>query len=134
MSMIPDAPVTRSVTNPAETHDTARRLQVGIGGVLAVLLLVGLAGLISDRARQEALAEAASSTAGAPAAPAEKAGEPGAEPLAELGVQPSATKEAVAADKVAPVAPVVPAPASGTAKVPDLQPDPALQRAQDAAR
>ena len=38
----------------APVNDTMRRLQIGIAGVLTVLLLVGMAGLIGDRARQSA--------------------------------------------------------------------------------
>ena len=33
---------------PAPVNDTMRRMQIGIAGVLTVLLLVGMAGLIGD--------------------------------------------------------------------------------------
>ena len=39
---------------PPPPHDAMRRLQIGIAGVLTVLLLVGMAGLIGDRARERA--------------------------------------------------------------------------------
>ncbi len=41
---------------PPPPHDAMRRLQIGIAGVLTVLLLVGMAGLIGDRARERAAA------------------------------------------------------------------------------
>ena len=42
---------------PPPPHDAMRRLQIGIAGVLTVLLLVGMAGLIGDRARERAAAD-----------------------------------------------------------------------------
>src|SRR3546814_18712023 len=61
-----------------------RRLQIGIAGVLTVLLLVGMAGLIGERARERADGEVAATT---------EVKMPGEEPavgapLEELGVQP----------------------------------------------
>ena len=44
--------------DPAAHNDSMRRLQIGIAGVMAVLLLVGLAGLIGDRAREQVNNEA----------------------------------------------------------------------------
>src|SRR3546814_8902145 len=44
-----------AVLTPA--HDTMRRLQIGIAGLLTVLLLVGLAGVIGNRAREGAAKE-----------------------------------------------------------------------------
>ena len=44
---------------PPPPDDAMRRLQIGIAGVLTVLLLVGMAGLIGDRARERAAAERA---------------------------------------------------------------------------
>src|SRR3546814_13954358 len=61
-----------------------RRLQIGIAGVLTVLLLVGMAVLIGERARERAEGEVAATT---------EVKMPGEEPavgapLEELGVQP----------------------------------------------
>jgi hypothetical protein len=59
------------------------RLQTGLFGLAAMLLLVGLANIIMDRAR---LAEAAMpAPAGVPTATAE----PKSDPLADIGVIPS---------------------------------------------
>src|SRR3546814_18070615 len=46
-----------AVLTPA--HDTMRRLQIGIAGLLTVLLLVGLAGVIGHRARESAAKDGA---------------------------------------------------------------------------
>ncbi|MBA4747629.1 MAG: hypothetical protein H2056_02835 [Sphingopyxis sp.] len=105
---------------PPPASDTVRRLQVGVGGVAVVLLLVGLAEIISDRT--------ADSNAGGVAAnadPAAKEAVKAEQPLVELGVQPDT--EATEAPKVAPP------PAPKTA-VPDLAPDPALQPARPPER
>ncbi|WP_260582572.1 hypothetical protein [Sphingopyxis sp. PET50] len=102
------------------------RLQIGIAGVMAVLLLVGLAGLIGDRAREQAAGDAVAAN---PAATGETEKGSGA-PLEELGVQPvtpTAGQPAAAAPAAVKTAPLPPT----TAKVPDLEPDPALQRARN---
>lgn len=65
-----------------------QRLQAGLFGLAAIVLIVGLANIINDRAR---LTEA---TVGAPAAPAKK--EPRTDPLAEVGVVPAASPEPAA--------------------------------------
>ena len=56
MSVRIDIPSTPKAPPPppatAPVNDTMRRLQIGIAGVLTVLLLVGMAGLIGDRAGQ----------------------------------------------------------------------------------
>lgn len=114
---------------PWGPSDSMRRLQIGIAGVMAVLLLVGLAGLIGDRAREQVAGEAA--TTANPAAPV--TGETGTgAPLEELGVQPVTTPVEGQATTPAAAAPAkaVPLPPAA-AKVPDLQPDPELQRARN---
>lgn len=112
-----------SAENPPPPSDAMRRLQIGIAGVFAVLLLVGLAGLIGDRAREEASASVAAGTA---AAPIDK--EKGGEPLVELGIQPSANPDE--ADRAVPAAQPLPPQTS----VPDLQPDPELERARQTSK
>lgn len=103
-------------------NDTMRRLQIGIAGVLTVLLLVGMAGLIGERARERAASDAAV------VEEVKMPGEPTASgaPLEELGVQPvspsSKDENGATSVKVPQAAP--------TAAVPDLEPDPALQRAR----
>lgn len=102
----------------APTNDSMRRLQIGIAGVLTVLLLVGMAGLIGDRARENAAQEAAATAQVAAPGGAPKAG---SAPLEELGVQPVSKDQNEVGGVKAPQA----APA-----VPDLEPDPALARAR----
>ncbi len=108
---------------PAPVNDTMRRLQIGIAGVLTVLLLVGMAGLIGDRARENVASDAA--TSADVKMPGDEQGS-GA-PLEELGVQPVSPS---AKDKNAPTDVKVPQAAPSPATVPDLEPDPALQRAR----
>lgn len=69
------------------------RLQIGLFGLAAMLLLVGLANIIMDRARQS---EADAGPAAAVAAPSAEAG---ADPLADIGVAPAADPSASAAPK-----------------------------------
>ena len=118
----PKAPPPPPVTAPV--NDTMRRLQIGIAGVLTVLLLVGMAGLIGDRARQSAASDAAATAEVKMPGDEEKTS--GA-PLEELGVQavsPSSKDENAATDVKVPQA------APSSSSVPDLEPDPALQRAR----
>jgi hypothetical protein len=63
---------------------SVHRLQVGLFGLAAMLLLVGLANIIMDRAR---LADDAAS---APAAAASDSARKTSDPLADIGVVPAA--------------------------------------------
>ena len=122
----PSAPKPQAAppTPTAPVNDTMRRLQIGIAGVLTVLLLVGMAGLIGERARERAEGEVAATT---------EVKMPGEEPavgapLEELGVQPvspSSSKDENAATDVKVPQAIPPA-----SSVPDLEPDPELQRAR----
>ncbi len=106
-------------------NDSMRRLQIGIAGVLTVLLLVGMAGLIGERAQERALERVATDTA------VELPGEPattGKAPLEELGVQPVSKDE----NEETPVK--VPQAAPSASTVPDLEPDPELQRARQSSQ
>jgi len=111
---------------PAPANDSVRRLQIGIAGVLTVLLLVGMAGLVGDRARENAAQDAAAAAQAPASGDAAKAG---SAPLEELGVQPVSKDQNAATDikaqQAAPAAPSTPA-----STVPDLEPDPALARAR----
>ncbi|MBV1689135.1 hypothetical protein KRR38_16005 [Novosphingobium sp. G106] len=69
------------------------RLQIGLFGLAAMLLLVGLANIIMDRAR---LAEDASAPADASATTGAKTA---SDPLADIGVVPAADPSAAAAAK-----------------------------------
>ncbi len=118
----PKAPPPPTATAPV--NDTMRRVQIGIAGVLTVLLLVGMAGLIGERARDS---NAGDTTATAEMKmPGDEQKNSGA-PLEELGVQavqPSAKDENAATSVKVPQA------APSSSSVPDLEPDPALQRAR----
>lgn len=83
-----------------------QRLQVGLFGLAAVVLMVGLASIINERARE---AEAAS----APQASVSPSPEvnSGSDPLAEVGVVPSTASSQGSAAEVQPAAPAVQAPA-----------------------
>lgn len=105
-------------------NDTMRRLQIGIAGVLTVLLLVGMAGLIGDRARESVANDAAANSE--VKMPGDEASSSRA-PLEELGVQP------VSKDENAELPVKVPQAAPSPATVPDLEPDPKLQRARQSA-
>lgn len=123
-SAIPPAP-SPSAVPPPPANDSMRRLQIGIAGVLTVLLLVGMAGLIGDRARENAAQDAATTQATAPG-DEQKASNA---PLEELGVQPVSKDQNAATDiKAQQTAPAAPPPPAST--VPDLEPDPALARAR----
>lgn len=68
-----------------------QRLQAGLFGLAAIVLIVGLANIINDRAR---MAEA---EAGKPAAAAAKDGAAQNDPLAKIGVVPATTPDPAAA-------------------------------------
>lgn len=97
-----------------------QRIQIGLVGLAAVLLIVTLANLVIDNARKDAASEATASAieqgiAGVANATASVTPPSTNEPLADLGVTPTA-------DSAAPVA---------TPSVPDLQPDPRLRQRMD---
>jgi hypothetical protein len=116
---IADNMTTTPQVQPPPPSDTVRRLQVGVGGVVAVLLLVGLAEIIGDRTADSS---AAAPVAANPAAQEEVKAE---QPLVELGVQP---------DTDAPEQPQTAPPPPAKTTVPDLAPDPALQPARPPQR
>lgn len=117
-----NAPPVVPVATPI--NDSIRRLQIGVAGVLTVLLLVGMAGLIGDRARENVENDAA--TNAEVKMPGDEAATSKA-PLEELGVQPVSKDE----NQQTPVK--MPQAAPSKATVPDLEPDPELQRARQAA-
>jgi len=73
-----------------------QRLQSGLFGIAAIVLVVGLANIINDRARQ-------ADAAGRPAASASPSPSQDAnsDPLAEVGVVPSSVPDAVTSPKPA---------------------------------
>jgi hypothetical protein len=93
-----------------------QRVQIGLVGLAAVLLVVTLANLVINTARTDASVEATSATIEQGIAGVSNA--TGAnEPLADLGVTPTT-------DSTASVAP----------SVPDLEPDPRLRQRMDQDR
>jgi hypothetical protein len=76
-----------------------QRLQSGLFGIAAIVLVVGLANIINDRARQSDSANR--TAASATPSPSQDAN---SDPLAEIGVVPSNVPEAAASPR--PAAPV----------------------------
>ncbi len=76
-----------------------QRLQTGLFGLAAILLIVGLADIINERAR---LTEAASTAPQASASPSPTGN---VDPLADAGVVPSASASATAKPSPAPGTP-----------------------------
>ena len=103
-----------------------RRLAVGAAGVISMLLLVLLAGFLTDQARQEAEVARAQAQAAGVAAPAAAATTSSTnEPLADPGVAAS-TSPPVSIAPV-PATSVAPTTSGKGGVVPDLQPDPELE-------
>jgi len=75
-----DPPVTSFARSRSET---VQRLQVGVSGLAAMILLVSLANIILDQAR-----EADQGAVGDGQATGQDAGSPATDPLAEAGVVP----------------------------------------------
>jgi hypothetical protein len=105
MASKPQSPTARTVAAPQHSPppterelrvQAVHRLQVGLFGLCAVLLIIGLANIIMDRAL---LAEV-ENPALAPAA--EAVAEPAVDPLADLGVAPATDPTAAAARATAP--------------------------------
>ena len=119
---------------PPATHDvkreSRRRLMIGVAGLLVMLLLVLLAGLVTDRARKEADAAVAQAEAAGVTNPGALDDGESNEPLADLGVAPSVDSSAPQ-QSVATPAPIAPETKAATAgRVPDLEPDPQLEAAK----
>jgi hypothetical protein len=128
-----------------DQRDEMRRLQTGTIGIVAVLLLVGLASTLGARKNDAAKGASATNASGQILA-AEKS-----EPLVELGVQPNTQDTAKVGPPVstgavaggngtailAPPAgatapnilPSQPVPVRADGSVPDLKPDPKAQKA-----
>jgi len=97
MASQPNRPVPQHFVPPTARElraQAVQRLQAGLFGLAAIVLLVGLANIINDRAR---LADTATPVAAAPA----KADDRG-DPLADIGVVPAASPEAPASASAAP--------------------------------
>lgn len=108
-------------------QDSMQRIQVGVIGIVAVLLLVSVVNFVFQRASaeesaiEEIQAEAIDSTRGLVEAEVEAP----AEPLADIGITP-----APAPEEEAPRAADLVVPTEGQV-VPDLKPDPKLEAPMD---
>ena len=104
----------------SRSKDMMQRIQIGLTGLAGVVLLVGLANIVINKA---AVREDATAVDGSPpmlVAPANSTasqGEPGPEPLAELGVTPALPDNSD----------------DNTSRqvVPDLEPNPAINERMD---
>jgi hypothetical protein len=92
----PVASPPQNVPSPARTlrAQAVHRLQIGLFGLAAMLLLVGLANIIMDRARM------ADEDGLMPEAVASDGAKPAADPLADIGAMPAADPSAAGASKV----------------------------------
>lgn len=112
-----------------DRQDTMQRIQVGVVGLVSVLLLVSVANFVLQRASDErsAIEEIQAESAGAAGELVREPEEPAApaEPLAELGITPAPAPEEVEE------APLVAPPGSSGQVVPDLKPDPKLEAPMD---
>jgi len=104
MAQDPQPRVVQQAATPQQfTSPTARemraqavhRLQVGLFGLCAMLLLVGLANIIMDRAR---LADAGNPAADVQSASAEAKKKAASDPLADIGVVPAADPSGAAGE------------------------------------
>jgi hypothetical protein len=118
---LPISPIPPTAEPKPPADDSMRRLQIGISGVLAILLLVGLAGLIGNRAREEA--GVGSKTVNNVTMPGDAEKSKGSGPLVELGVQPASAPAPMAKEPDETILPP-------RVAVPDLEPDPELERAR----
>jgi hypothetical protein len=97
MATQPNRPTPQHFVPPTARElraQAVQRLQAGLFGLAAIVLLVGLANIINDRARQ--------SESALPAATAPANTEDRGDPLADIGVVPAAAPEASASPSAAP--------------------------------
>ena len=108
-------------------QDTMQRIQVGVVGLVAILLLVSVANFVIQRASDQQTAveeiQAEADTDLPASATAEE--EAPAEPLAELGITPAAEPEEEESEVLEPAAGIP------GQTVPDLKPDPNLEAPMD---
>jgi hypothetical protein len=111
-------------------QDTMQRIQVGVIGLAAVLLLVSVANFVIQRASDEQTATAEMPTGEEGSAPplARSGEEKPSEPLAELGITPAPKKDPGQSEAEKPVANLP------GQTVPDLQPNPNLDAPMDRER
>ena len=108
-------------------RDGRRRMIIGIAGLALMLLLVTLASILTNAARREAaLAKAQAAAAGVTNPGGQNSSGAEGGPLADLGVTPSVGSDAPSASAVPSATTPQPRVQDGQVRVPDLQPDPAI--------
>lgn len=115
--------------NTSERQDSIQRIQVGVVGLVAVLLLVSIANFVLQRASDEqtAIEVIQAEATGSVPQPSEKIIVPApSEPLADLGITPTRVPEGIQ--------PVPEIPVKRVQVVPDLEPDPKLEAPMDKER
>jgi len=117
--------------NNSDRQDTLQRIQVGIVGLVSVLLLVSIANFVLQRASNEQTATEeiqAEATGTIPTPVPEVPTTTPKEPLAELGITPTRKPEGEGAT-------AEPGASGSRAQVvPDLEPDPKLEAPMDRER
>lgn len=113
-------------------QDTMQRIQVGVMGLAAVLLLVSIANFVMQRASNDesALEAIQAETSGSLRGVSEDAANKPSEPLAELGITPTSKPEEEEVKGGAGSA-ARKKPAVEGQVVPDLKPDPKLEAPMD---
>lgn len=108
-------------------QDSMQRIQVGVIGLVAVLLLVSVVNFVFQRASDEesAIEEIQAETLDSTRGIVEAEEEAPAEPLADIGITPAPAPE----EEAPPEADVI-VPSEGQV-VPDLKPDPKLEAPMD---
>ena len=98
MALIPDFEAQRPAADPVNPRDAEvmQRLRVGIGGIVTVLLVVGLANVITDRVLVPQAAPTVEPSAATPAS----------DPLSDAGVVPDLPEQPEA--EPIPEGPVLP--------------------------
>ncbi len=105
-----------------ETRETTRRLQMGGLGLFVVLLMISIAGLMGERDGVDRPPDPTDAANGLDMTASN-------EPLVDLGVQPP-LQDSGAQNDVTPVPPPATQPNNAPQVVPDLKPDPELERAK----
>lgn len=105
------------------SREMMQRIQIGLTGLAGVVLLVGLANIVIEKAGVDVTGVDGAPPQVVPTTGANATeGSAAAEPLAELGVTPPPPDEGEAEQPDAPPQPQV---------VPDLEPNPALRKPMD---
>lgn len=100
--------------------DHLRRLQIGVIGLVAVVLLVGLAAMLTDRSASVGETKVTDAEGNVTITKADGSEVSASDPLNEIGVQPAQSPEN--APEKTPKNDALPAPVAPGENVPDLEP------------